>query len=100
MQSAIVAGTVLRSKGRRVMRYMRRFTVAVILLLPMIAVADDAHPDLQLTLPPQVDVVPGVEFSIYFDNIVLTQNPEKFKFDVRCDVGKMEQRALRQSRAI
>lgn len=74
------------------MRYVRRFVVGAMLLLPMIAVADDAQPDLQLTLPPQVDVVPGVEFSIYFDNIVLTQTPVKFKFDVQCDVGRTEQR--------
>ena len=46
-----------------------------------------------LTLPPVCYSVVGVPMSIYYDNIVLTQEPDKFHFQVRCDLGKAEARA-------
>ena len=50
------------------------------------------EPALRLTLPAQVPAVVGVPASIYFDNIVLTQTPEAYRFDVACDLGKSEPR--------
>jgi len=47
---------------------------------------------LRLTLPPVCYAVPGVQMSIYYDNIVLTQTPENYRFTVKCDVGKSEAR--------
>ncbi|MFA6560744.1 MAG: GDSL-type esterase/lipase family protein [Verrucomicrobiia bacterium] len=45
---------------------------------------------LRLTLPPAWYGVPGVPMSLYYDNIVLTENPESYRFDVTCDIGKSE----------
>ncbi|MCA9069481.1 MAG: SGNH/GDSL hydrolase family protein [Planctomycetaceae bacterium] len=72
---------------------MTRTTVftTLILLSPWIASAQQAE-SLQLTLPSESYAVPGVEMSIYFDNIVLTKSPGDYRFDVKCDIGKMEQR--------
>lgn len=47
---------------------------------------------LQLTLPPAIYAVPGVETSIYFDNIIVTQTPETFRFQVSAKVGTTEER--------
>ncbi len=47
---------------------------------------------LQLTLPPACYAVPGVPFSLYFDNVVLTETPENSRFAVTCDVGQTEAR--------
>ena len=47
---------------------------------------------LQLTLPPAWYGVPGVPVSLYYDNIVLTETPENYRFDVACDIGKSEAR--------
>ncbi|MFH1921356.1 MAG: hypothetical protein ABIP48_15935, partial [Planctomycetota bacterium] len=47
---------------------------------------------LRLTLPSQVYAVPGVETSIYYDNVVLTETPETCRFQVTCDIGTAEKR--------
>jgi lysophospholipase L1-like esterase len=47
---------------------------------------------LRLDLPPAAYAVPGVEMNVYWDNIVLTQTPEQYKFTARCDVGRSEAR--------
>ena len=46
--------------------------------------------DLRLTLPPDCCATVGVPMSIYYDNIVLTETPENFRFVVQCDIGKSE----------
>jgi lysophospholipase L1-like esterase len=51
-----------------------------------------ANGSLQLTLPPTWYGVPGVPVSVYYDNVVLTEKPESFKFSVKCDIGKAEAR--------
>jgi hypothetical protein len=52
---------------------------------------DSAVPhDIQLTLPPIGYAVAGAEMSVYFDNIVLTQHPENYRFVVDSDLGKTE----------
>jgi lysophospholipase L1-like esterase len=45
---------------------------------------------IQLTLPPFLYAVPGVEMNLYFDNVVLTQTPEKYRFEVNADLGTTE----------
>lgn len=51
-----------------------------------------AEPSPQLTLPPAWQGVPGVPISLYFDNIVLSEHPENFRFEVKCDLGTCEAR--------
>lgn len=48
--------------------------------------------DLKLTLPPAIYTVAGIESSIYHDNIVLTQTPEKYTFRFQSPFGKVESR--------
>ncbi|REJ98476.1 MAG: SGNH/GDSL hydrolase family protein [Planctomycetota bacterium] len=45
---------------------------------------------LRLTLPPDVYAVAGVEFAIYFDNIVLAEDSSDYQFEVTCDIGTTE----------
>ncbi len=47
---------------------------------------------LRLTLPPVFYAAPGVETSLYYDNVVLTETPEKYSFTVKCSLGKSEER--------
>ncbi len=47
---------------------------------------------LQLTLPTEIYAVTGVPISVYFDNIVLTQSPADYRFEVTCDVGGTAER--------
>ncbi len=47
---------------------------------------------LQLTLSSDFYAVSGVEMSIYFDNIVLTQTPDAYRYRVTCDIGNVEKR--------
>jgi lysophospholipase L1-like esterase len=58
----------------------------------MVAAAPAPDP-LNLTLPPVCYSVVGVPLSIYYDNIVLTPEPDKFHFQVRCDLGRSAARA-------
>lgn len=48
--------------------------------------------DLQLTLPAEIHAVAGVPTSIYFDNIVLSEDSTQYRFDVSCDFGQTEAR--------
>jgi lysophospholipase L1-like esterase len=54
------------------------------LLAPQLA---GAEPQLRLTLPPVWYGAPGVPVSLYYDNVVLTQVPEQYRFEVKCDIG-------------
>lgn len=45
---------------------------------------------LKLLLPPAIYATPGVESNVYFDNIVLTLNPNLYFFDVDCEKGRNE----------
>jgi len=47
---------------------------------------------LRLVLPPVFYAVPGVEMAVYYDNIVLTETPEDYRFTIACDIGKAEDR--------
>ena len=63
---------------------------------PIKAVAAD-HINLQL--PPAVYAVPGVEISIYFDNIVNVINPDNYVFDVTCAKGRNDRKRWRYTPA-
>ena len=52
-----------------------------------------AKDSLKLTLPPVCYSVVGTPTSICYDNIVLTQAPDKLRFRVQCDLGRSEARA-------
>lgn len=70
-----------------------RILIQLILLLLLAvspASAAEKTQSLQLTLPPMFYAVPGVEMSIYFDNILLTETPEKYRFEVDCEIGTVE----------
>jgi hypothetical protein len=60
---------------------------------PSATTAPAAEDSLKLTLPPVCYCVVGIPMSIYYDNIVLTQEPDKLHFQVQCDLGKAESRA-------
>lgn len=66
-----------------------RILLLFVLCAPPAARSADA---LQLTLPSAIYAVPGVPMSVYFDNIVLTEKPESYRFEVKCDVGASEAR--------
>ncbi len=61
-------------------------------ILSLASLAGAASPSLELTLPPRWHAVPGVPMSFYFDNVVLTEQPETLRFEVTCDIGKTEAR--------
>ncbi|QDT05655.1 GDSL-like Lipase/Acylhydrolase [Rubripirellula lacrimiformis] len=69
-------------------------TVSLLLLFVCVSPvwAQSDQTELQLTLPPQVYAVAGLPTSIYFDNVVLTQSPQDYRFEVTCDVGSTEDR--------
>ena len=67
------------------------FSRACVLLL-LAPSAHAAEPSLQLTLPPMWYGVPGVPVSLYYDNVVLTEKPESYEFEVKCDIGTSEAR--------
>ena len=60
--------------------------------LAFASLAQAADPSLELTLPPRWHAVPGVPMRLYFDNIVLTEKPESYRFEITCDIGKSEPR--------
>ncbi len=68
--------------------------LGLVVCVPAVCLAgsEDIASPLQLTLPREFYAVPGVAMSISFDNIVLTQTPEAYGFDVTCDIGQSEER--------
>ncbi|MBI1349007.1 hypothetical protein GC163_22275 [bacterium] len=49
-----------------------------------------AENPLRLTLPPVGYAVTDGEIGVYFDNIVLTETPDKYRFEVTSDIGHTE----------
>lgn len=68
--------------------------VAFSLLLLFLALLDGPAfgGSLRLCLPPVLYAVPGVPMSLYFDNVVLTEHPERYRFEVTCELGTTEER--------
>ena len=56
-------------------------------------VAPAAKDSLKLMLPPVCYAVVGSRMNIYYDNIVITQEPDKLHFEVRCRLGQAGTRA-------
>lgn len=56
------------------------------------ATAQDSAESLRLTLPKEMYAVVGQEMNLYFDNVVLTETPEKCQFSVTCDMGSQQAR--------
>jgi lysophospholipase L1-like esterase len=48
-------------------------------------------PSLRTILPPVIYAVPGVEMSVYFDNIILHPDSDRFIYDVQCTIGRQQQ---------
>ena len=57
--------------------------------IPAAVSAGDA-PILELTLPPVLYAVPGIETNVYFENTVLAINPANLVFDVTCPKGAQQ----------
>ncbi len=73
-----------------VLRIRRVLSALLVSLLTCAAVAEEKKPSLRLTLPPDIYAVAGLETGIDFDNIILTQTPDKYRFDVTGAPGKVE----------
>lgn len=73
---------------------MRRVLILTLLLVcsGVVRGQEKKSEALQLTLPPAIYAVAGVPTSVYFDNIVLTENVTGLRFDVSCDVGVITKR--------
>ena len=67
-------------------------TLIPALLLASLAALVAGEPNLELTLPPRWYAAPGVPMSLYFDNVVLTETPESYRYEVKCDIGRTEAR--------
>ena len=70
------------------LRYPTRLFAAPLFFFTALHAAEPLH----LTLPSVVYAVPGVSMSIYHDNIVLTEHPENYRFEFKCDTGTNESR--------
>lgn len=66
---------------------MKKFLLLLLLFATGLRAAPSA---LELTLPPRWYAVPGVPMSLYFDNLVLTEKPESYVFEVSCAIGRAE----------
>ncbi|MDG1895761.1 MAG: GDSL-type esterase/lipase family protein [Fuerstiella sp.] len=79
----------------RIHQQVRSFALLAAVLVPGAigtSAEDKGENSLKLTLPPQIYAVPGVEMNVYFDNIVLTQEPHSHRFEVKCAIGRTEDR--------
>ena len=47
---------------------------------------------LKLQLPECIYAVPGVETCVYYDNIIMAINPDKYAFRVLCQKGRNDQK--------
>lgn len=70
-----------------------RILLLTLLFVPAIGAAKDStEEELRFTLPREFYAVAGIPMSIYFDNVVLTQTPEKYRFEVACEIGQVDAR--------
>ncbi|MDP1798045.1 MAG: SGNH/GDSL hydrolase family protein [Planctomycetaceae bacterium] len=69
------------------MKLIRSIIATIVMIVPAIITAEDP-PDLRLTLPPVASAIVGAQIGVDFDNIVLTQTPEAYRFVVDCPIGE------------
>ena len=62
----------------------KTLTVTLALLAGMWSAAED----VRLLVPEKIYAVPGVELTVYFNNIVTVVNPANYVFDVDCEKGR------------
>ena len=43
--------------------------------------------DIQLTMPPKLYATAGCEMNVFFANTILAEQPEKYQFEVECQIG-------------
>lgn len=70
---------------------LRGFAAGLIALSAVQSAMTAEQPDLRLTLPGSFYAVAGTEISICFDNVVLTETPEDYRFNVQCQLGETEE---------
>lgn len=70
-------------------RYLPLF-IATMGGLRCVPAADLPTADPQLTLPPAIYATAGIPTNIYFDNVILSESPLDYQFDVVCDMGTVE----------
>ena len=73
------------------MEYIEKYICPTITSDDLLGPSESSN-SLQLTLPPVCYAVVGVPMSIYFDNIVLTEKPERYRFKVEGDFGTADAR--------
>ncbi len=66
-------------------------TGAVILLVCLTALPALSQMGMRMLVPPRIYAAPGVEMSLYFDNVVLHPNADSLLFDVNCSLGRHQQ---------
>ncbi len=69
---------------------MSRFLIAV-LLVCLAAVPALSEGPLRMLMPPRMYAVPGVEMSLYFDNVLLHPNSDLLIYDVECSFGAQQE---------
>ncbi len=75
-------------------RFVKRLLILITLAATTVAAAraEERSNPLRLTLPTNLFAVAGTRTSIYFDNVILSKTPERFRFEVECDLGVSESR--------
>ncbi len=69
---------------------MSRVIVAL-LLIAVAAIPGLGQGDLRMIVPPRMFAVPGVEMSVYFDNVLLHPNTAGLILDVDCPFGAQQE---------
>lgn len=69
-----------------------RLSLALTIFLGPVVCCGQEVDQLRLVLPTQIYAVVGLEMNVYFDNIVLTDRPEEYRFEMSCDIGKAGER--------
>lgn len=61
--------------------------LATVLAVRPAAAQEAPSAGLELTLPPAIHAVAGEPLAIYYDNAVLTEMPERYRFETACPIG-------------
>ena len=74
-------------------RGSRRWALSLVLMLSVlsgVSQAEDNKGTARIVLPPDLFAVAGVEYSVYFDNLVLAERSDLLRFEVDCGIGQKE----------